>query len=76
MNNTAKELPRLMTVREVAELLRLSRTKVYELINLRELRTVKIGRCVRVPEAAVRELLANSGLVEAAAVSKDRRRVR
>jgi excisionase family DNA binding protein len=76
MNNTAKELPRLMTVREVAELLRLSRTKVYELINLRELRTVKIGRCVRVPEAAVRELLANSGLVEAAAVSEDRRRVR
>ena len=62
MNNTAKELPRLMTVREVAELLRLSRSKVYELINLRELRTVKIGRCVRVPEAAVRELLANSGL--------------
>jgi excisionase family DNA binding protein len=76
MNNTAKELPRLMTVREVAELLHLSRTKVYELINLRELRTVKIGRCVRVPEAAVRELLANSGLVEVAAVSKDRRRVR
>ena len=62
MNNTVQELPRLMTVREVAELLRLSRSKVYELINLRELRTVKIGRCVRVPEAAVRELLANSGL--------------
>ena len=62
MNNTAKELPKLMTVREVAEQLRLSRSKVYELINLRELRTVKIGRCVRVPEAAVRELLANSGL--------------
>ena len=62
MRRTAEELPRLMTVREVAERLRLSRSKVYELINLRELRTVKIGRCVRVPEAAVRELLANSGL--------------
>ena len=62
MNRTAEEIPRLMTVREVAERLRLSRSKVYELINLRELRTVKIGRCVRVPEAAVCELLANSGL--------------
>ncbi len=62
MKPTADELPRLFTVREVAERLRLSRTKVYELINLRELRTVKIGRCVRIPEAAVRELLANSGL--------------
>ena len=65
-----------MTVREVAEQLRLSWSEVYELINLRELRTEKIGRCVRVPEAAVRELLANSGLVEAVAVSEDRRRVR
>ena len=62
MNNPSTELPRLMTVREVAERLRLSRSKVYELINLRELRTVKIGRCVRIPETAVRELLANSGL--------------
>jgi excisionase family DNA binding protein len=62
MNNTAEQLPRMMTVREVAELLRLSRSKVYELINLRELRTVKIGRCIRVPETAVRELLANAGL--------------
>ncbi len=62
MKPTADELPRLFTVREVAERLRLSRTKVYELINLRELRTVKFGRCVRIPEAAVRELLANSGL--------------
>ena len=62
MRRTAEELPRFMTVREVAERLRLSRSKVYELINLRELRTVKIGRCVRVPEAAVRELLANAGL--------------
>jgi len=76
MRRTVEELPRLLTVRDVAQRLRLSRTKVYELINLRELRSVKIGRCVRVPEAAVRELLANSGLVEAAAVSNDRRRAR
>jgi len=62
MKRPAEELPQLFTVREVAERLRLSRSKVYELINLRELRTIKIGRCVRVPEAAVRELLANSGL--------------
>jgi len=76
MRRTVEELPRLLTVRDVAQRLRLSKTKVYELINLRELRSVKIGRCVRVPEAAVRELLANSGLAEAAAVSDDRGRVR
>lgn len=62
MKQPTETLPQLFTVREVAERLRLSRSKVYELINLRELRTIKIGRCVRVPEAAVRELLANSGL--------------
>jgi len=62
MRQATEELPRLMTVREVADRLRLSRSKVYELINLRELRTVKIGRCVRVPEVAVRKFLANSGL--------------
>lgn len=41
----------LLRVEEVAELLGLGRTKVFEMISAGELPTVRIGRCVRVPRA-------------------------
>jgi excisionase family DNA binding protein len=39
----------LLTVPEVMAALRLSRATVYDLIRSRQLRTVKIGRCRRIP---------------------------
>jgi excisionase family DNA binding protein len=39
----------LLTVEEVAERLRLGRTKVYELMNSGELAYIKIGRACRIP---------------------------
>jgi excisionase family DNA binding protein len=39
----------LLEAREVARLLGVGRTKVYELIARRELPVISIGRCVRVP---------------------------
>lgn len=45
--------PLLLTVREAAALLRLGRSTVYELIADGELETVHVGRCARVPLAAV-----------------------
>jgi excisionase family DNA binding protein len=39
----------LLTVPEVMARLKLSRWKVYELIHTRQLRTVSIGRCRRIP---------------------------
>ena len=62
MSRLNDKLPRLLTVPDVVEQLRISRSKVYELIAMGKLRSVKIGRCVRIPEKSVLDLLANSGL--------------
>ena len=42
-----------LTVNEVADRLRISRWKVYELIRARELASFLVGRCRRVPVSAV-----------------------
>jgi excisionase family DNA binding protein len=46
-----------LTVAEVAEQLRISRWKVYELIRSRELSSFLVGRCRRIPASAVAELV-------------------
>ena len=51
----------LMTVREAAEFLRLSRSSVYALMDHGELAFVKLGRSRRIPRRALVELAA-SGL--------------
>jgi excisionase family DNA binding protein len=43
----------LLHAKEVAKLLGLSRSKVYEMLAARELPMVKIGTAVRVPRAAL-----------------------
>lgn len=48
----------LCTVNEACALLRVSRWQVYQLINERELRTVKIGRRRLVPLAELRSFIA------------------
>jgi len=48
--------PLLMSVREVAFELRLSRRRIYQMIHAGELEMVKIGKASRVPSAAVRRL--------------------
>lgn len=45
----------LVRVEEAAAFLSLGRSKTYELIQLGELRAVKIGRATRVPMAALRQ---------------------
>jgi len=50
----------LLTIREAAEFLKLSRSRVYELMNAGELVYAKIGRSRRVPRREVVELAARS----------------
>lgn len=50
--------PLLMTPTEAASLLKLSRAKVYELIRLRQLPSIRIGGTIRVPVDALREHVA------------------
>lgn len=47
------QLERLLKIPEVAERLQLSRTTIYELLLSGRLRSVKIGRARRIPEAAL-----------------------
>ena len=46
-----------LTVSEVAELLKISRWKVYELIRSQELASFRLGRCRRIPAGAVSEMV-------------------
>jgi excisionase family DNA binding protein len=48
----------LLTVRECAEFLHLSRSKIYELMDAGELCFAKLGRSRRIPRRAVIELAA------------------
>ncbi len=50
--------PLLLTVGEVAEVLHIGRTKVFDLIATQQIRSVKIGQLRRVPAEAVREYMA------------------
>jgi prophage regulatory protein len=47
----------LYRVEEVAEMLRLGRSKTYELIASGAIPVVRLGRCVRVPAHALRRWL-------------------
>ena len=51
---------RLLTILDVAYVLAVGRTTVYELIEAGRLETVHIGRCVRIPVEAVDQLV-NAG---------------
>jgi excisionase family DNA binding protein len=61
--SAAVKVERLLTVAEVAELLGTTERFPRRLIAERRIRFVRIGRHVRIPESAVRELIA-VGLVE------------
>jgi excisionase family DNA binding protein len=58
--------PILFSPEEVARLLGMGRWKVYELMRLRELRSVKVGRCRRVSARAVAEFVRELELQERA----------
>jgi excisionase family DNA binding protein len=46
--------PILYTLQEAADLLRISRTKLYELLDAHELESVHIGRSRKIPADALR----------------------
>jgi excisionase family DNA binding protein len=51
---------RLLTVAEVAEIMRLSKMTVYRMVNSGALPALKVGRSVRIPEHVVDEYLRKS----------------
>jgi excisionase family DNA binding protein len=61
--NSGRPLEHLLTVRQVAELLGTSERFPRRLIAERRIRFVRVGRHVRIPESALRDLVA-AGVVE------------
>jgi excisionase family DNA binding protein len=57
----AKNLPRLLAIKQAIYELGISRTALYELIKDGKLKTVKIGRRRLVPIEAIEELVAGLG---------------
>ena len=59
MPKSERPLPEVsfLTVKEVADLMRVSKMTVYRLVHSGELTSVRVGRSFRVPEHAVHEYL-------------------
>lgn len=51
------DLPLALSVPEVAKLLKIGRNTAYELVRSRQIRSVRIGRQIRVPRSALEEYL-------------------
>jgi excisionase family DNA binding protein len=51
---------KIYTVNEVAEVLKVGRKLVYEIIQMGQLKCIRIGRCIRIPECYLDEFI-NSG---------------
>lgn len=50
---------KIYTVDEVAALLKVGRKLVYEIIQQGQLKCLRIGRCIRVPEAYLEDFIGN-----------------
>jgi excisionase family DNA binding protein len=55
---TAQEEPLLLTVSQVMQRLQLGRNTVYDLINRKELRSIKVGSARRVPAKSLEQYIA------------------
>lgn len=54
---TDDEWPELLTVKEVAQILRVSTMTVYRLVREGELESTRVGRCFRIHAESVRQYL-------------------
>ncbi len=50
-------LPEMLTVKEVAAILRIGRNQLYQAVARGEVRAVRIGRTIRIPKTALLDLL-------------------
>ncbi len=51
------ELPYVISVPQLAKLLGIGRNAAYEIVNRGEIRSVKIGKTIRIPKSAVIEFV-------------------
>lgn len=58
-NHPAATRPKLLRIKEAAEDLNSSRSKLYELMRGNIIESIRIGRSVRIPQAAIARFLEN-----------------
>jgi excisionase family DNA binding protein len=63
-------LPEMLTVKEVATILRVGRNQLYQAVARGEVRAVRIGRTIRIPKTALLDLLATPPAESAATASR------
>ena len=59
--SSVDELPLVMCVPQLAKLLGIGRNAAYEIVNSGRIRSVKIGRTIRIPKSAVIEFIEHHG---------------
>lgn len=60
MDNSTRTEPLVLTVKETAEVLQIGKALVYDLVRSCKLRSLRIGRKIRVPRSALAEYLNSS----------------
>ncbi|MBC5826322.1 MAG: helix-turn-helix domain-containing protein [Candidatus Eremiobacteraeota bacterium] len=56
-----EDAPDVLTVKELSEVLGIGRTAAYEVIRRGKLRSLRAGRLIKIPKAALAEALAAGG---------------
>jgi excisionase family DNA binding protein len=57
IGDSLARLPEMLTVKEVAAILRVGRNQLYQAVARGEVRAVRIGRTIRIPKTALLDLL-------------------
>lgn len=57
-----EQLPLSLTVPELAQALRIGRNSAYQLVNDGIIRSIRVGRSIRIPRTAVMQFLENPAL--------------
>lgn len=53
MKGNLESLPLLLTVNELASVLRIGRNAAYQLVNDGEIQSIRVGRSIRIPRNAL-----------------------
>ena len=57
MNNFSSELPLVLSIDNLTEILNIGRNSAYELVRSGRIRSVRIGKQIRIPREAVLQFL-------------------
>ena len=60
MNTNFETLPLLLTVNELASVIRIGRNAAYQLVKDGDIQSIRIGRSIRIPRDALIQLMKNT----------------